>query len=463
MEQSESSDLLSQLREAQLSLRAQKLTYEERLLELHQQLSQSNSEKAHLALQLKLLSSIPTRQEESIVEGLKTQVRALTQDLENTRNEYKDRTTETSAQTKRLFEELKAMYEEENKRVKLECQRLTAEVYELRETVEKSSDGLVEIEEIRKEKQGLEAQCEFFEQKIKELQEELQAEKASSEEHQSFMQARMDTTRRMLEFASTTSLEVRKLKGIVRNLRETVAGFEENDRNWRSQLEEKETEISNLRGRLSQVSFGAADQKVNELQEEVVRLHSQLTRKDTQIASLQERIALKKLDEGFDGSHSLVSETELRGLQACKKMVASATAFECAGCRHIIAIEGFAEHARLCLAESIEQSDLPHKSTSFTPNSEENAVKEMKISLGEANNERDKAQLECEKLRLQLMHLTEEWTRAEDREAELGEMVRRMYEGLQTGMQTKEVAKMARKCLERGQRQQTKALNRASL
>ena len=398
------------------------------------------------------------------MEGLKAQVRTLTQDLEKARNDYGALGTQASEQSRRLFEELKEIHDRDKQLLTQQITRLTAELNIQREALEQQTEEHAELEELRREKQGLETHCEVLEQQASKLKAELQAEQAHNEEHRTFIQARMDNTRRMLDFAATTSDEVRKLKANIRSLRETVAGLEASDQVWRTLLEEKEAEISDLRSRLSHMSVDLTDQKISDLQEEIEQLRAQCTHKDTQLAVLREQLALRELDEGFEASHSaVVSTEELRLLRACRKMVAAATALECEGCRHIISVDAFAEHTRMCMASSLEASDLQ---SLFTHGAgADRTVQELQVSLGEARNEREKAQLECEKLQLQLAHWTQEGTRKEEQEREVRKQVTALYEGLQGlgGLQAAALADVAKDCLSRTLRQRAFALSRASL
>lgn len=399
-----------------------------------------------------------------MAEGLKAQVRALTQDLEKARKDYGVLGAQASEQSKRLFEELKEIYDRDKQLLTQQITRLTAELNAQREALDQQTEGQAELEELRREKQGLEAHSVALEQQTSKLKAELEAEQAHNEEHRSFIQARMDNTRRMLDFAATTSEEVRKLKANIRSLRETVAGLEASDQAWRSLLEEKEAEVSDLRSRLSHLSVDLADQRVSDLQEEIEQLRTQCTHKDTQLALLREQLALRELDEGFEASHSaVVSAEELRLLRACRKMVTAATALECEGCRHIVSVEAFAEHTRMCVASSLEESDL--QSLFARGTGADRTVLELQVSLGEAKNEREKALLECEKLQLQLAHLTQEWTRKEEQEREVRKQVTTIYEGLQGlgGSPAAALADVAKDCLSRALRPRGFALSRASL
>jgi chromosome segregation ATPase len=401
------------------------------------------------------------------VEGLKAQVKALTQDLEKARNDYGELTTQTSERSKRLFEELKEIYDLDKQLLTQQIARLTAEINTQREALDNHAENQPEMEELRKENHDLEARCEASDQQISQLKEELKAEKAHNDEHQSFIQARMDNTRRMLDFAATTSEEVRKLKGNIRSLRETVAGLEESDQAWRSLIDEKEAELSELRNRLSHLSIDIVDQKVSDLQEAIEQLHTQCAHKDTQIAELREQLTIRKLDEGFEDSQAAaVSAEELRVLRACRKLVTAATALECEGCRHIISVEAFAEHVRMCMANSLDEGDLQSLFARGNGAGEgEKTVMELRVSLGEARNEQEKANLECEKLQLQLSHLTQEWNRKEEQEKEMRRQMKAIHEGLQTigGARAAELAEIAKECLNRALRQRSVVLSLASL
>jgi predicted nucleic acid-binding Zn-ribbon protein len=129
-------------------------------------------------------------------------------------------------------------------------------------------------------------------------------------------------------------------------------------------------------------------------------------------------------------------------------------------------VEAFAEHVRMCMANSLDEGDLQSLFARGNGAGEgEKTVMELRVSLGEARNEQEKANLECEKLQLQLSHLTQEWNRKEEQEKEMRRQMKAIHEGLQTigGARAAELAEIAKECLNRALRQRSVVLSLASL
>ena len=228
-------------RECEFSLRTQKLSYEETLLELRQQIYQLNNDKSHLNTKVKLLSSAAgyspySDDPAATIEALKSQIRSLSSELDKTRKLHDQSQTSISDQSHQVLQELKELYEADKAQLVLQMQKLQSELKYQKDVVtadldknyslqlQERTDALYmqsqeELDEIRREKELFEAKSGHLEQELMSLREELKTSTSKNEQQKLFIRERMEKTKKLLEFASTTNEEMKKLKMQVGSLK----------------------------------------------------------------------------------------------------------------------------------------------------------------------------------------------------------------------------------------------------
>lgn len=76
-----------------------------------------------------------------------------------------------------------------------------------------------ELDELRREKDLFEAKSAHLEQELTQLREELKTSTNKNEQQKMFIRERMEKTKKLLEFASNTNEEMKKLKAQVGSLK----------------------------------------------------------------------------------------------------------------------------------------------------------------------------------------------------------------------------------------------------
>lgn len=228
-------------RECEFSLRTQKLSYEETLLELRQQIYQLNNDKSHLNMKVKLLSSaagysLYSDDPAATIEALKSQIRSLSSELDKTRKAHEESQSSISDKSHQVLQELKELYETDKAQLMLQMQKLQSELKYQKDVVtadleknysaqlQERTDALFmqsqdELDEIRREKELFEAKSAHLEQELLSLREELKSSTNKNEQQKQFIRERMEKTKKLLEFASTTNEEMKKLKTQVGSLK----------------------------------------------------------------------------------------------------------------------------------------------------------------------------------------------------------------------------------------------------
>ena len=228
-------------RECEFSLRTQKLSYEETLLELRQQIYQLNNDKNHLNMKVKLLSSaagyFPNSDDPAAtIDSLKSQIRNLSSELDKMRKGHDESQSSISEKSHKVLQELKELYEADKVQLTLQIQKLQTELKYQKDVVtaemeknftaqlQERIDALFmqsqeELDELRREKELFEAKSGHLEQELMGLREDLKTSTTKNEQQKLFIRERMEKTKKLLEFASTTNEEMKKLKTQVGSLK----------------------------------------------------------------------------------------------------------------------------------------------------------------------------------------------------------------------------------------------------
>ena len=144
--------------------------------------------------------------------------------------------TALSAQSQKVFTELKEMYETDKKLLNEQIEKLQTELKYQKDVVhaeldqtysvqlQERMDALFqqsqeELDEIRREKELFEAKSAALEQELSTIREELRHSTTKNEQQKQFIRERMEKTKKLLEFASNTNEEMKKLKGQVGSLK----------------------------------------------------------------------------------------------------------------------------------------------------------------------------------------------------------------------------------------------------
>ena len=216
----------------------------------------------------------------------------------------------------------------------------------------------------------------------------------------------------------------------------------------KAQLEEQNVKVAQLTLQVDEQAQSPQNQsQVEDLQDVIHELRAQLTEKDTALLWMKRRLPASESSPKRGGES--VPLEDLKLLRTYQKMVNSAASMECEFCRRVVATQGFMEHLQSCKAESLEMSGItPAMLRHFGTGSDgemkqearieelEKTLYELRITIGELKNERDKAKLDSEKLLIQLKHVKLDWALADQRTSERELDTKRQIQALLAGLQT---------------------------